>query len=266
MELSVIITHYKTPKLLQSCIESVQEDCKASDLNYEIIVTDSEAQKEIEELLGLQFPEVNYIAFKKNVGYAKLVNAGLKKAKGDYILILNSDILIKRGSILTLLLFLKSHSEIGLLGPKLLNPDQSLQPTCFRFYTPWTIVCRRTFLEKTSLCKKTLNKFLIKDKITKDIDDSLTVDWLMGSALMTTREVVNKVGPLDERYFMYFEDVDWAKRFWQNNYQVVYFPKAEMLHLHQRASKKKGGIMDVFTNPLTRIHLMSAVKYFLKWR
>lgn len=258
MELSVIITHYQTPELLGQCLKSIKIALK--NISSEITVANSQLEEKILKKLREEFPDVQFISFKENVGYTKLVNAGLKKAKGDFILILNADVIVPENSLDLMLDFMKKNPLVGLLGPQQLFPDGEIQSTCFRFYTPLTIVCRRTILGKTKFGRKILNHFLLKDKY---LNSTLKVDWLMGSALMVSRIAFNKIGLLDERFFMYFQDVDWAKRFHHNGYQVVYFPKAKIYHYHQKASRSRG-FLTILTNKFTRIHILDGVRYFIK--
>lgn len=269
MPLSIIITHHKTLDLLISCLESIKRDCEA--LDCEIVVCDSEADggtKSVIDKLADQLTGISifYIPFKENVGYAKLVNGGIARSRGDFILILNADIVVSENAIPRMMEFLQNHRDVGLIGPRINNQDGSTQQTYFRFYNPWTIICRRTFFGRTILCKNTLNHFLMKDEVDHQTKRELGVDWLMGSALMTTRQAVEKVGVLDERFFMYFEDVDWAKRFWERGLKVIYFPAVAMEHMHQRYSRKYGGFSDIFLNKYARTHILSAMKYFWKWR
>jgi len=270
MLLSIIVTHYKTPAVLKLCLGAIEKSCKnIGQEGYEIILSDSESIPETEAMVKEEFPKVIFIPFIKNVGYAKLVNSGLKKAKGDFILILNADILPKDDSIENLIKFLEENPGAGMAGPQLLNFDDSPQPSAFRYYTPWTVICRRTWLGRTPWGKKEIDRFLLKSNIQypiSNIQDGIEVDWLMGSALMVKKEAVENVGLLDERFFMYFEDVDWARRFWENGYRVVYFPKVQMYHYHYKASDKGRGLFDLFLNKQARIHLTSALKYFWKYR
>ncbi len=266
MKLSVIITHYKTLSVLKLCLGAIEKSC--SGIEYEVIVSDSESDFENDEKIKEKFPKTIFIPFKENVGYAKLVNAGIKIAKGEFILILNADIIPKDNSIKTLIGFLEKNPGAGIVGPQLLNFDESAQSSAFRYYSPWTVVCRRTFLGKTPWGKSEIDKFLLKEKLEKIKNgsiDSISVDWLMGSALMARNEAIKKVGLLDESFFMYFEDVDWARRFWENGYKVVFFPKAQMYHYHYKASDKGRGVWDLFFNRQTRIHFLSALKYFWKY-
>jgi|GEM_PF-64306 len=267
MKLSIIITHYKTLPVLKLCLSAIKDACKG--LKYEIILADSESDFENREEIREKFPEVILIPFKDNVGYAKLVNAGLKIALGEFILILNADILPKKDAVKMLIEFLEKNIDIGLVGPQLLNFDDSSQPSAFRYYNFWTTVCRRTFFGKTILGRKEIDRFLLKDKLEQmkiSGRESLSVDWLMGSALMARNEAVKKIGFFDERFFMYFEDVDWAKRFWENGYKVIFFPKAQMYHYHYKASDKGRGVWDLFFNKQTRVHFVSAIKYFWKYK
>ncbi len=264
MLLSLIVTHYKTPAVLRLCLKAIEKSCK--NIEHETILVDSESLPETQEIIKEKFPKVIFIPFKKNVGYAKLVNAGIKKLSGQYILILNADIIPKNDSVGCLIGFLEKNKNVGLTGPQLLNFDDSPQFSAFCYYSPWTVICRRSWLGKTPCGEKEIDRFLLKEKIKSIGPNGLEVDWLMGSALMARREAVNKIGLLDERFFMYFEDVDWARRFWENGYKVVYFPNAKMYHYHYKASDRGRGIFDFFLNKQSRIHFLSALKYFWKYR
>jgi len=260
MELSIIVTHYKNPELLKVCIDSIKKNVALSD--YEIIVSDSETQEKTELIMGEDYPEVTFLPAIKNVGFSMTVNNGLAVAKGKYILILNGDIIVKKDSVENLLDYIKNHPEAGIVGPQLLNFNETSQPSTFRFYTPMTIVYRRTPLGKFGFAKKHLDKFLMKDFDHQSIKE---VDWIMGSSLMTSREAVEKVGEMDHRFKLYFEDTDWCRRFWEKGFKVVYFPGSQMFHYHGRGSAGKSVLQSLLSNRLTWIHIASAIKYFLKY-
>lgn len=260
MELSVVIVHHKNRELLKLCLRSIQKHLPMGKM--EVVVVESEAQPETEELLFECFPWVKYIPCKENVGYAVGVNQGLKIAQGEYILVLNPDIIITAGAVEKMIKYMEDNPDVGLLGPKLLNFNEQPQDSCFRFYKPMTIVCRRTFIGKTKFGRKKLADFNLS---SIDKSGPIFSDWLMGSAILTKKEALKKVGPMDERFKLYFEDVDWARRFWENGYKIVFFPKAVMLHYHIRRSRAGFGFMDVFLRKETRWHIQSAIKYFLKY-
>lgn len=260
MELSIIITSYKNPELLKVCIDSIKKNLSLVD--FEIIVSDSETEEKTEMMMREDYPEIKFVSSEKNIGFGGTVKNGYKISQGEYVLILNGDILVKKDSIEKLLEYIKENRQTGIVGPKLLNFNETFQPSCFRYYTPLTIIYRRTFLGKMKFAKAHLDRFLMKDF---DHESTREVDWLMGSVLMTKREHIEKVGLMDERFKMYFEDTDWCRRFWENGLSVVYMPKAEMYHYHGKGSAGKSVIKSLLFNRLTWLHIKSAIQYFLKY-
>lgn len=261
MKLSIIITHHRTPELLRLCLNSLKEASR--NLPCEIFVLDSEAQDEAEEMIKSDWPEIKFLPFEKNTGYAKIVNVGLSQARGEYLLVLNADIVAESDSLQKMIEYMDANPKTGLLGPQLLNFNGTIQDSCFRFHRPFTILCRRTFLGKTARGKKELARFVMADF---DKQSTREVDWLLGAAMMIRREALKDAGPMDERFFLYFEDTDWCRRFWAKSWSVVYFAQARMHHYHGRVSKKAGGLADLLFNKYTWIHISSAIKYFWKYR
>jgi N-acetylglucosaminyl-diphospho-decaprenol L-rhamnosyltransferase len=256
MLLSIIVTNYKTSDLLKLCLESVK--VAAKDFDFEILVVDSEAQEEtgevVRECLGAENSKL--ISFTKNQGFAKLVNAGLAQSRGEYLILFPD-------SLKKMLDYLADNKCIGMIGPQLLNFNGSVQDSCFRYYRFFTILYRRTLLGQTKKGKADLDRFLMKDFNREKAGE---VDWLLGAALMVRRQALGEVGIMDERFFLYFEDVDWCRRFNDAGWKVVYLPEAKMHHYHGRGSKKSGALSDIFFNKYMWIHLASAAKYFWKYR
>ena len=158
---------------------------------------------------------------------------------------------------------MKENPDVGLIGPQLINPGNNIQISCFSDPTIGAILARRTPFGKTKWGKKSLDKFTISDWNRKLMRE---VDWVQGSAMMIRKEAFKKVGFLDDRFFMYFEDADWCRCLRNNGYKVIYLPDAKMGHAYHRASKKWGLIFDLFFNQYTRFHIVSAIKYFWKYR
>ena len=258
--LSIIIVNYKNAPLLRLCLKSLRNVIPNS-LVHEIIVVDASANVDTNHVVTEEFSDIQYLPFKENVGYTRGVNYGLKKAKGNFMFIMNSDIIPLEESLEKMCEYMKTHPKIGLLGPQLLNFDGSFQQSCFRFYTPLTIIYRRTFLGRLPFVKNILNRFLMKDK---DLTQPLPVDWLMGSALMVSRQAMNIAGYMDECFYLYMSDVDWPRRFWENGYQVVFFPSAVMYHYHRRESHSALDALDAIFNHRTRQHITDAIRYFHK--
>lgn len=260
MLLSIIIVNYRTGPLTRVLIKSLLPQVGE---NMEIIVVDNNSRDESVGFLRSDFPDIRVVENEMNVGFAGGVNAGIRAATGKYYLILNPDMVALPGALKTLVKFMETHPEVGMAGGKLVSPAGKLQYSCFRFYRPMTILYRRTMLGKTPSGKQELVRFEMHDYERLTIRE---VDWLQGSCMMVRRAAVDEVGLMDEeRFFMYFEDVDWCRRLWQAGWKVMFVPEAEFSHFHQRSSET-GSLKAVLTNKLTREHIKSAIKYFWKYR
>ncbi|MBU1148901.1 glycosyltransferase family 2 protein [Patescibacteria group bacterium] len=259
MDLSIIILNYKAKGLLKQCLKGIELVKPA--LDFEVIVVDNASGDGSIDMVKEQFPWVKLIENPYNTGYAAGNNVAIRQAQGKYVMILNPDITILNQSIMELYHFMEKNPKAGLIGPKLINPDGSTQMSCRRFPTIKTIIYRRTPLGKLPGAQKLLKRFLMIDWEHRDAKQ---VDWLLGACLFTKREAINKVGLLDERFFLYFEDVDWCRRFWQAGYKVYYLPQAEMVHYHRRLSAINPGFKGVF-GYATRLHIVSGIKYFTKY-
>ena len=226
--LSIIIVGHNNKDLIIDCIKSIQEDTSLK--NKEIIVVDNgstDGSQSAIKKLQKSIPNVTLIENKENLGFAKANNQGIKKARGEYVLLLNSDIIVKKGSLGKLLAFAKKKKDAGVVGPKLLNIDGSLQPSCFRFPTIGNAI-REYWLGEKGL----FEKYAPKGK------KASTVDALVGAAFLMTPAVLEKVGVLDEKYFAYFEDIDYCRNAWKKGLKVYYYPGAEIIHYHGATFKK----------------------------
>lgn len=259
MKLSIITVNYKSWPLTRALLESLQADALPE--NTEIIVVDNNSQDNSVEILRSDFPDITVIANPQNVGLAAGVNTAIKQAKGEYYLILNPDMIALPGAVAALVNFMDSNTDVGMAGGKLLSPNGQLQYSCYRFYTLPIIFYRRSFLGKTKTGRAAVSQFLMKDF---DHASARDVDWLMGACLIVRANTVKEIGGMDERYFMYFEDVDWCRRIWDAGLRVAYVPDAVFSHFHQRSSER--GLLSFFSNRPTREHILSALKYFWKYR
>ena len=257
--LSIIIVNFKKPALLRLCLKSL-ERVLSPGLEHEIIVSDVASTIETQNVVLEEFPKTKLLPFKENIGYTKGVNEGVRASSGEYFLILNPDVVPLSGAIETMLEYIKKNPDVGMLGPQLLNFDGTPQQSCFGFYNAITIGYRRVgYLPFKNWA---LKKFILEGE---DLSSIRSVDWLMGSALMTRRNAVNKVGLMDEKFFLYFSDVDWAKRFWENGYKVVFYPIAKIYHYHMRVSKKNLWLVDMLINRHSQWHIRDGFKYLFKW-
>ena len=264
MELSIIIVNYKSLKKLTTCVASLLAS-ETAGLNYEIILVENNSGEDLSALLSLS-PRLKLIISPKNLGMGGGNNLGLAAASGEYVFILNPDTVVQGAALETLLSYLKTHSEVGIVGPKLLNPDGSLQYSCARFPKFHTPLLRRTFLGDYFAADR--DRFQMIDFDHETIKE---VDWLMGSALMFKKRLVRPDGgfwepKFDELYFMYFEDTDLCRQAQHQGFKVVYHPGAVLIHDHARESAKHPWYLAVFLDRLAWRHIGSWLKYFLKWK
>jgi len=280
MDLSIIILNYKQKGLVKQCVKGIV--AVQPQLDYEIIVVDNDSgdgtlamvekmfQPEVETdnnqphlpiSRSLKVPPIVTIAAEANNGFAAGNNLGIIKAQGKYLMILNPDIAVVPQALEKMVAFMEKNPSVGIIGPKLINPDGSVQYSCRRFPGFLVPIYRRTIFGKLPLAKKSIANYLMADF---DHQSNQAVDWIFGACLLIGRSALEKIGLLDERFFMYFEDLDWCRRSWQEGFKVIYFSQTEMVHYHQRLSAERGGIFGVFSRG-GRIHLWSGVKYFAKY-
>lgn len=252
MDLSIIIVNYKSKAKLINCLNSIKQS-DLSGISCEIIVVENNSGDDLSDLSGLKL-----VLSSTNLGMGGGNNLGIKNSSGEFILISNPDIIYEPNTIKELFAYFKSHPELSLIGPKLLNPDKSLQYSCARFPRIYIPVLRRTFVGR--FFSSSLDYYLMKDN---KHEEPITVDWLLGACFMVRRPEENL---FDERYFMYFEDVDLCRRFKDAGGEVLYYPLVYVIHDHVRASAKMAWYQAIFRDPLAREHLKSAFKYFYKWK
>ncbi len=231
-------------------------------LSYEIIVVDNCSRDGAKAMVKDFFPEVHFVEATRNMGFAGGNNLGIKAASGRYLMILNPDIFVLPKSLETLADYLDKHPSVGMVGPKLVNPDGTLQYSCYSFPNALVPLCRRTPFGKLRAASSILERYLMSDWNHESPKD---VDWLLGAAIMIKKEALARVGFLDERFFLYFEDTDWCRRFWQAGYSVTYIPESVMIHFHRRLSAE-GMWFAGFFKRSTRTHIISALRYFWKYR
>jgi N-acetylglucosaminyl-diphospho-decaprenol L-rhamnosyltransferase len=261
-DLSIVIVSYRDPALLRTFLKSLSRHIPKS-IVTEVIVVDSASEPETRNVIthdAVQlFQNIRLISANENTGYTRGVNLGIADSAGTYVLNLNPDTLLTSGCIEEMLSYMNAHTDVGLLGPKLLNMDGSRQDSCYRFYTPYTMAARRMgWLPGASAV---VSRFLMRDSALEKPTD---VDWLMGSAFIARRKAIDEVGALDERFFHYCSDDDLARRFWHAGWRVVYYPSALVYHWHARHSKGKFGILELFFRPQARWHVGDALRYFRK--
>ena len=207
--LSIIIVSYNNQSLITACLDSVYQNIP-NDFPIEVIVVDNHSKEGIVAFLKQNYPQVIIIANPENRGFAKANNQGIKIAGGEKIFLLNNDTVVIGDALVKMARYLDTHPEIGLLGPKLLNADGSIQ------------------VQGSMLGPHFWNSTV-----------PTTTSFLRGAALMMRREIIEKVGLLDERFFFYNEDIDYCWRVKRSGFQLIYYPDAEITHLGGKTSWRR---------------------------
>lgn len=260
-DVSILIVHYNTPGLLRQTLKGIRES--AIGIPHEVLVVDNNPHARISSDVAHAHPEARVIETTENLGFGVGMNCAMKEASGRYLFVFNPDVCLFPGAIEALVAFMDAHPSVGAAGPKLLNPDGSVQTSRFRFLDPLIIAYRRLpLLRNLPFAKRAVDRYLMADVPHEETQD---VDYLLGAAILARRSAVEQVGYFDPRFFMYFEDQDWCRRFWKAGWRVVYHPPVALVHYHRRETAE-GSFLSQLLNPLTRIQMKSALYYYQKYR
>ena len=252
--LSVVIVNYRSGQLLNACLEALFRDVDLKDI--EVFVVNNDRAADLSSVQALRKPGVQTIQNGENVGFGAAANIGFKQSKGEFLLLLNPDVVVRPGAVQLLLEAMKSRPEVGIVLPQLRNPDGSLQFSCRRFYT-WNALWMRRGPWRRLASHPAVRRHLMQDW---DHASLAEVDWGLGAAMLVRRRAVPEAQLFDERFFLYFEDVDLCWRLHRAGWKVVYNPAAVMIHQHRRDSAQAGALLAKLC------HLGSLMKFLWKHR
>ena len=260
MKLSIIVLNYQTKNLVKQCLKNIVN--LNLPFKYEIIVVDNDSRDGIEKMIDEEFPDVRFIQSDKNNGMGGGNNLGIKAAWGEYVLILNPDVVVLENSLEKMVEFLDGHSQTGTVAPKLLNPNRTYQQSRYQFPDFFLLPAFiRTGLKKISQGK--LDEYFMNNVPG---DSAHKIDWARGSALMVRRYVLEQINGFDQNFFMYMEDTDLCRRVWRLGFEIWYLPEAQLIHYYARESADSGQWLKDLTKKITWIHIFYWLKYFWKWR
>jgi len=235
MDLSVIIVSFNTKKLLDDCISSLLKSLEDSSIRAEIIVIDNVSTDGTREMISKKYPRVVTILNKENVGFGRANNQGIRIAKGEFILLLNSDTIVPAGAIQKLFTFTRGH-KTSFVAPKLLNTDSSPQTSCGPFFT-LPVVFAALFLkgDVTGLTRWSP-------------ENTRIVDWVSGACFMASKKLFSDDLLFDEKIFMYMEEVDLFMRAKKKGYNIYFFPESKVIHLGSGSStnKRTGPVLNIY--------------------
>jgi GT2 family glycosyltransferase len=264
-DLSILIVSYNTCDLLARCLASLPQACAAH--SYEVIVADNASADGSVAMLRRDWPDVTVVEMGSNTGFARATNRAMALAQGRHYLLLNSDTEALSGSLDDLIAFLDTSPAAGVAAPQLLNTDLTDQGTARAFPTPAAALFgRKALLTRLFPRNPWARRYMVGRERTGTAP--FRVDWVSGACLMVPRRVVEQVGPLDEGFFMHWEDADWCQRIAQVGLGVYCVPEARVVH-HEGQSERMFGGATPRRKPgrpprLVWVFHQSAYRYFVK--
>jgi GT2 family glycosyltransferase len=244
-DVSVVIVSHNAEGHLAACLSAV------ADSGHEVIVVDNASTDGTRELVR-SFPAVQLVELEQNLGFGAANNEGMRRAAGRYVLLLNSDAWPAGEAIERLVEFADSRPEAAIVGPRILNPDGSLQPSVRGFPTLWRLATELYFLRKLAPRSRVCNAFY---GAGFDHGSPAAVDWIKAAVLLVRREAVEQVGAFDPAFFIFSEETDLCLRLHRAGWSVLFCPSAEFVHLGGASTRPQWGRMH-------RELLRSQLRYF----
>jgi hypothetical protein len=249
VDLSIVIVNWNTLSLLRDCLRSVLDN--AGKLCLEVFVIDNASTDGSAEMVSAEFSSVKLIRNTSNRGFAAANNQALEIGQGRYLLLLNSDTIVLGDVLEKSVQYADEHPDVGTMGCRVLNPDRTLQPTCFEYPTLLNL-----FLLTAGLSRLSWPRFLGKYHMTGwKRDSERDVDVVTGCYMLVRYAAMSEIGLLDESFYFFGEETDWCKRFRENGWAVRFAPVGEIVHYGGASAKKLNHRRDVMlTGALIDFH------------
>jgi GT2 family glycosyltransferase len=225
VDVSVIVVAWNVRDVLYNCLKSIYKETKG--INFEVIYVDNASKDGSVEMVKESFPVVRIIENEENKGFIIANNQGIEISKGRYVLLLNSDTIILDNAIAKTVRFADKYPKAAVVGCKILNPDKTIQKTCFMYPSALNMFLAATYLYKMF----PRSEFFGREHMTWwDYDGAREVEAVCGCFSLVRQEAIKQIGLMDERYFVYGDDPDWCYRFRKNSWKIMFTPEAEIIH------------------------------------
>lgn len=225
IDVSVSIVNFNQRALLEQCLRSIFETSEGTSL--EVFVVDNASQDGSVDMVREKFPNVALIVNDQNKGYASANNQAIERSEGRYVLVLNNDTVVLPGALPKMVEFMDEHPSVGLLGPRVLNPDGTLQRSCSTLPNLWGLTSRALYIDKLIPGNRVTGTLFMS---YWEYDSIREVEVISGCCMLIRRDTVKQVGLMDDRFFFYAEEIDWCYRIRQSGWQVYFLPAAEIIH------------------------------------
>jgi GT2 family glycosyltransferase len=230
-DLTIIIVNWNTRELLANCLHSIFAHDQG--VTLEVIVVDNASHDKSADTVRGEFPQVHLIANNENVGFARANNQALLLAKSRHVLLLNSDTVVLPGALPKLVTYLDEHLQVGVVGPRLLNPDGTFQRSCWRGFPSLS----SAFVDAFYLWRLVPRSQLVQSSELLDAlgDEPVEVDHVLGACMMVRNEVIQQVGGMDEDFFLFSEETEWCYRIKEAGWKICFLPAAKIIHFGQQS-------------------------------
>jgi Predicted glycosyltransferases len=248
IDLSIVVVSYNTREMTRECLASVFAN--AGSLALQVIVVDNDSRDGSVEMIRAEFPQVELIANDQNRGFAAANNQGFRLARGEFVLLLNSDTVVLGDVLSASVRYMREHPRAGAFGCRVLNTDRTTQPTCSGYPTLGRLALQASGLDR--LMPRLLDRYLLRHW---QRDSEREVEVISGCYLMVRRQVIEQVGGLDEQFFFFGEETDWCRRIARAGWQLRFAPVGEIIHHGGGSVRKLNYRRDVMlTAALVRLH------------
>jgi N-acetylglucosaminyl-diphospho-decaprenol L-rhamnosyltransferase len=254
-DISIVVVNYNTGYLLDRLFGALSAATGA--FRTEIFVIDNASTDNSVEVLQNRYPSVELIRNTTNVGFGRANNQAMPKVRGRYVLLLNTDAFVSPDTLLKTIKFMDGAPDCGVLGVKLIGSDETLQPSCRYFPTPWNV-----FLARSGLARFFKASRLVDD-MNWDHDSIRECDWVPGCYYLARTEVIRRVGLFDPRFFLYYEEVDHCRRVRDAGWSVIFYPLTRVVHIGGESAKSESELTAA-GRQISSLQIESELLYFRK--